>query len=665
MKKTEMTKTRTWAVLLIANWCTLAAMSSPTAVPLEHATITVGGQGKPISTNLVGIFFEDLNYAADGGLYAELVQNRSFEYSAADRKEWSALTSWEMVQRGDAKGTVQVATNQPLNTCNTHYAVLTVEKTGSGAGLMNAGYDGIPVKTGEAFKVSLFSRLLSGQLGALTVRLESAKGALLGEVRLPAPIQAWAKHEAMLTPVTGDPAARLVVLISGTGSLALDMVSLFPAHTFHDHPNGLRADLAQTIADLKPKFMRFPGGCLAHGRGVENMYRWKETIGPVEQRRGQFNLWGYHQSVGLGYFEYFQFCEDIGASPLPVVAAGVSCQFARPPGQRGIPMAEMPAYVQEILDLIEYANGSATSVWGAKRAAAGHPAPFNLKYIGVGNEDAITPAFKERFTMIDAAVRAKYPGITVVGTAGPGPDGRDYDEAWKLARQQHLMMLDEHYYKDPEWFWKNLHRYDRYDRASAKVYVGEYAAHEKNRANTLRSALAEAAHLTALERNADVAPLASYAPLLSKEGHTQWRPDLIYFDNTRVTRTLNYDVQRLFSENGGDTALPSSVDEGHVKASAPGATLAVSCVKDSKSGDVILKIVSRQAEPVRITVDLSAAGVVSSEAAGIVLAGNPDAVNEFGKAPVLAPRTVTVAVAPTFIYEAPAWSLSVIRLKTK
>src|SRR5690242_9112800 len=268
------------------------------------------------------------------------------------------------------------------------------------------------------------------------------------------------------------------------------MVSLFPENTFHHHPNGLRADLAQTIADLKPKFMRFPGGCLVHGDGLDNIYEWKNTIGPVEQRKGQRNIWSYHQSVGLGYYEYFQFCEDIGAKPLPVVAAGVCCQNSGESvtkvwekGQRGLAMSEMPAYIQNVLDLIEWANGPVNSTWGAKRAAAGHPAPFHLQYLGIGNEDKQTDVFRERFKMIYDAVKAKHPEITVVGTVGPRPNDEDYREGWKFADQLHVPLVDEHYYEKPEWFLDNQDRYDSYDRSKSRVYVGEYAAHDDHRAN--------------------------------------------------------------------------------------------------------------------------------------------------------------------------------------
>jgi alpha-L-arabinofuranosidase len=633
------------------------AQAQPTTV-----TVQAGAPGKAISPDLVGVFFEDLSYAADGGLYAELIQNRSFDYSAADRPEWTPLTAWQLVQREGAQGSATTETAQPLNPINSSYAVLTVEKPGAGVGLQNDGFGGIAVKAGDRYNLSLFARQLAGSVGPLTVRLETKAGALLAETRLPAPSADWKKTSAVLAPSTTDAAARLVVLATGAGKVALDMVSLFPEKTFHNRPNGLRTDLAQAIADLKPKFMRFPGGCLVHGDGLDNIYQWKETIGPIEQRKPQPNIWRYHQSKGLGYFEYFQFCEDIGAKPLPVVAAGVCCQNSNflvsrkyGIGQLGLPMEKMPAYVQDVLDLIEYANGPVTSTWGAKRAAAGHPKPFGLKYLGVGNEDKITPVFRERFEMIHEAVKAKHPEITVIGTVGPNPEGADYEIGWKIANELRLPMVDEHGYKSPQWFWENLQRYDAYDRSKSKVYLGEWASFDDKRRSTLRSAISEAAYLTGLERNGDVVTFSSYAPLLAKRDHTHWSPNLIYFTNTEVFPTIGYHVQQLFSVNNGDTYLPTAIDD-----STKPATFAASCVRDNKTGDLILKLVNgaNTAKPLRV--ELIGANRLRAGAVKTVLAGaNANENNERAVRPV----TASLGIAPTFDYEAPANSLTVIRIK--
>jgi hypothetical protein len=391
------TRPRLAAFALLASLSAAAALAQPVTL-----TVDAGAPGKAISRDLVGIFFEDLSHAADGGLYAELVQNRDFEYSSADRAEWHPLTSWQVVHRDGGKGTLTSEFARPLHANTPHYAVLTVESASGQVGLRNEGFDGIAVKAGERYDFSVFARRISGAGRPITVRIESKTGALLGEAVLPPPNETWAKYTARISVQATDADARLVVSSSGFGRLALDHISLFPEKTFRNRANGLRADLAQVIADLKPKFMRFPGGCLVHGDGLDNIYHWKDTIGPVEQRKGQPNIWRYHQTVGLGYFEYFQFCEDIGAKPLPVVAAGVSCQNTDArlskrwgQGQECIPLDQMPAYIQDVLDLIEYANGPVSSTWGAKRAAAGHPEPFGLQYLGVGNEDKITPGFRE------------------------------------------------------------------------------------------------------------------------------------------------------------------------------------------------------------------------------------------------------------------------------
>lgn len=645
----------------IASFLAFAAtLASAAATTVWH----IGPSGKPISPDLFGIFFEDLNYAADGGLYAELVQNRSFEYEATEQTTWGPLTGWDFIQRGGGAGDLWVDSSYPIHPSNRHGALIRIRTGGAGVGLSNAGFDGIAVKAGEKYEFSVFARLLNVGEGRdnkpvgrlpFSVRLETKEGAVLGEASVEASDPAeWKQLTATLTASQTVADARLVVLAKAPGLIALDEISLFPRNTFKDRKNGLRADLAQTIADLHPKFMRFPGGCLVHGDGLGNIYRWKDTIGPVEQRKQQANIWRYHQSVGLGYFEYFQFCEDIGAKPLPVVAAGVSCQNstrARGTGQQCIPMTDMPAYVQDVLDLIEWANGPSTSTWGAKRAAAGHPAPFHLEYLGVGNEDAQTPEFRERFKMIHDAVKAQHPEITVVGTVGPSHSGVDFDAGWKFADQQQIAMVDEHYYERPEWFLANLQRYDSYDRTKSKVYLGEYAS----RGNTLANALAEAAYLTSLERNGDVVRLASYAPLLAKAGHTQWNPDLIYFTNTGVSPTINYYVQQMFSTNAGDVYLANSMMD------AP-ADLAVSSVRDGRTGDVILKFVNTGAVAKPLRVALAGMKPLAPTARVMVLTGDPKVVNNLENPAPLVPTSSMIAVGQTFDYEAPAHSLTVIRI---
>ncbi|NEA98922.1 alpha-L-arabinofuranosidase C-terminal domain-containing protein [Streptomyces sp. SID13726] len=506
--------------------------------------VDTSAPGTPISPDLFGVFFEDLNYAADGGLYAELVQNRSFEYSSADHADWHSLTAWER-----QSGSLAVSTDDPLHPANPHYAVLT------DGTLRNEGFDGIPVAAGASYDLGLHAR---GE-GRLTARIESADGQRVygeAELGLRTPrADTWTQYRAVITSGAEDPDARLA--LTATGTVHLDLISLFPQHTFRGRPGGLRADLAQAIADLRPKFVRFPGGCLAHGQGLGNMYRWSETIGPLHERRQQFNIWHYHQSMGLGYFEYFQFCEDIGAKPLPVVPAAVCCQNSAGTGQVGLPEEEMDAYIAEVLALVEWANGPADSRWGALRVAAGHPEPFGLEYLGVGNEDTITDTFRDRFSRIHDALREHHPEITVVGTLGPATFGEDWEKGWAFARERGVPVVDEHAYKSPAWMLENTRRFDTMDRGGPHLYIGEYGSWR----NDGRSAIAEAAYMIAMERNGDVVRLASYAPLLAKQGHTQWLPDLIYFDNTHVWPTLNYHVQQMHSLNSGDTALPVTVTD--------------------------------------------------------------------------------------------------------
>jgi len=619
-------------------------------------------QSKPISPDLFGIFFEDINYAADGGLYAELIQNRSFEYSPTDKKTWNAFTAWEYITPGYAYGSVNVETTHPIHFNNPHYVVLNIEETHQdGVGLKNSGFDGIPVKQNEAYHFSVYLKELINHAIPVVVKLQGRKGEVYAEQTITTSSAGWKKYTLELTPNQTDDSVSLVIIAKSKGTLAIDEVSLFPANTFKQHGNGLRNDLATTIAALKPKFIRFPGGCLVHGDGLGNMYRWKNTIGPVEERVQQKNIWGYHQSVGLGFFEYFQFCEDIGAKPLPVLPAAVSCQNSGGTwriggtGQHALTINEMPAYIQDVLDLIEYANGPVTSTWGAKRAAAGHPRPFNLEYIGIGNEDKQTDTFRERFKMINDAVKKLHPEITVVGTVGPAPDGEDFDFGWKFANEQKINVVDEHCYMKPEWFIKNQHRYDVYNRKLSKVYIGEYASH----GNTLYNALVEAAYMTSLERNGDVVQLASYAPLLAKKGNTQWNPDLIYFDRTKVYPTVNYYVQQMFGNNDGDLYYKNLIT------GINDSTVSASCVQDSKTGDIIIKLVNLEKTFQSAHINLNSFKNLNKQAALTVLSGNENDKNNFDNPDKVMPVNSELGVKKDIDFKMSSMSLNVIRIKSK
>lgn len=622
-------------------------------------------EAKAISNHLIGVFFEDINYGADGGLYAELVQNRDFEYAEGENgsvKGWGPAYAWTVEGSG---ASMTIGTSSPIHPNNSHYA--TIKSASVGMALVNSGYDGITVKKGEKYNLSLFVRLADEQAKAAKIRvsLRGSNGRELASAVVKAAPSGWKKLKATLTASEADAKASLVVSPVSAGTYDFDMISLFPKNTFKGRANGLRADLAQTIADIRPRFVRFPGGCVAHGQGIDNIYRWKNSIGPLESRKPMKNLWGYHQTMGLGYFEYFQFCEDIGAMPLPVIAAGVPCQnSACIPGrllgggqQEGIPLDSMEAYIQDIIDLIDYANADPkTNKWARMRAEAGHPKPFNLKYIGIGNEDQITDVFEERFTMIYEAIRSRRPGITVVGTVGPFYEGSDYEEGWALADKLDVPVVDEHYYVAPGWFIHNQDFYDRYDRSKSKVYLGEYAAHLPGRPNNIETALSEALYLTSVERNGDVVEMASYAPLLAKKGHTQWNPDMIYFDNGSVSPTVGYYVQKMFGNNSGDSYVPADRTLDNSRADVD-LRVASSVVVDSNTGDVILKLVNMLPVEVNTTADLSSL-TDGGRASLTVLSGSPSDTDA-------KPVDSSVAFGSKFSYAMPPYSLSVIRMRGK
>ena len=527
--------------------------------------------GKAISDELIGIFFEDISSAADGGLYAELIQNGSFEFNPSERDGWGPGTAWKSIRPGHSLGFAEVRMVDGIHQNNPTYMRLHTErvkeyydyKGWKGFGLQNDGFNGISIKAGAKYDFSAFLRNVNGEAKSVRVVLTKpgqrwgAEPTALAEATLDVHNTSWKKYEAVLTPTEDCTNANLQILVLNKGDMDIDQVSLMPEDTYKGH--GLRKDLAQALADLQPKFMRFPGGCVVHGGGdgFWDTYRWKTTIGPKEQRKSLKNTWGYHQSMGLGYFEYFQFCEDLGMEPLPILPCGVSCQGANGGwGMRGqaqdvVPMEEMDEWVAEAIDLIEWANGDpATNKWAKMRADAGHPAPFNLKYLGLGNEERISPEFAERFKYIYERVTKAHPEIVIVGTAGPGshPGNSDLDNGWKLAEELGMPIIDEHYY-EPNNYFLNKRQYDNYPRdRKTKVYLGEYAAKDKK----LIDALAEGLYLLHVERNGDVVAMTSYAPLFARKDNTNWNPDMIYFDNERAYLTCSYYVQQLFGQSSGN-----------------------------------------------------------------------------------------------------------------
>ena len=612
--------------------------------------------GKAISDELIGIFFEDISSSADGGLYAELVQNGSFEYNPSERDGWGPGTAWRSIRPGHSLGYLETRMTDGLNANNPTYMRLHIERAKEyydydgwkGFGLQNDGFDGFSVKAGAKYNFSVFMRNI-GQAKQVRVALvepqrgRGAKTKLLAEAIIDANSTSWKKYEAVLTPTEDSQRAVLQLLALNTGELDVDMVSLMPEDTYMGH--GLRKDLAQALADLHPNFMRFPGGCVVHGGGdgFWNTYRWKNTIGPREQRKGMKNTWGYHQSMGLGYFEYFQFCEDLNMEPLPILPCGVSCQGAnggwgmKDQAQDAWPMNDMDVWAQDALDLIEWANGDpATSKWAKMRAEAGHPAPFNLKYLGLGNEERISPEFAERFKYIYSKVREKYPEIIIVGTAGVDshPYSKlDWANGWRVADETGVDILDEHYYEPRDYFLKSR-QYDSYPRdRKTKVYLGEYASKDKK----LIDALAEGLYLLHVERNGDVVTMTSYAPLFARKGATNWNPDLIYFDNERPILTCSYYVQQMFGQSAGQYFYGDCVsfegDPAGVVQPQEDVHYGQSVILNVKTRKLFVKLVNATAETKTANLNLSRFGL-KKMATKTTLSGNRDDENNFEQQPI-------------------------------
>ncbi|MBE1491578.1 alpha-L-arabinofuranosidase C-terminal domain-containing protein [Plantactinospora soyae] len=556
------------ACVLVLSGTLLAVPSAAAGAPAVASTdytvdVDATDTGPTIDDNMYGVFYEDINRAADGGLYAELVQNRSFEYDPADNAAYTGMTAWAPTAPDGARGTAAVVDDAGrLNERNRRYLRLNLPAGGGGYGVINAGYNsGIRVERQRDYDFSVWARTDATAGTPLTVRITDPAGtALATPLRITLRGDGWTKYTGRFRATGSSTTGRLAVTGAGGGSVGLDMVSLFPRDTFKGRPNGMRRDLAEKIAALRPGFLRFPGGCLVntgshYGYTAPNWerqrsYQWKDTVGPVEERATNANFWGYNQSYGIGYYEYFQFAEDIGAMALPVVPAMVTgCGQNRATDDPEL----LRRHIQDTLDLIEFANGPASSQWGSLRARMGHPEPFGLTHLGVGNEENLPDAFFERFRQFRTAIEAAHPEITVVSNSGPDDAGGTFDRLWELNRAAGVEMVDEHYYNSPEWFLQNNERYDAYDRAGPKVFLGEYASQD----NRFYNALTEAAYMTGLERNADIVKLASYAPLLANEDYVQWRPDMIWFNNHASWGSASYEVQKLFMTNVGDEVVPS------------------------------------------------------------------------------------------------------------
>jgi len=643
--------------------CLLFAGLSRLEAQPKTLVLKAGTPVAPIQSTMWGLFFEDINFAADGGIYAELVKNRSFEF-------YKPMMGWKK------SGEEYVGQFQLINSQNENNPrFLRLESLqGKELGLVNEGFRGMGVTSGENYNFSVFARQSQGT-SALKIELLDSTGIVIGKTEVKNFSGDWKKYESKLTSSATNPKAKLRITLSGKGVLEIDMVSLFPEHTWKNRKNGLRADLVQKLADMKPGFIRFPGGCIVEGHELETRYQWKKTVGKVEDRQLIINRWNtefpyknapdYFQSYGLGFYEYFLLAEDIGAQPLPILNCGMACQFN---STELVPLDALDPYIQDVLDLIEFANGTTTTKWGKLRADMGHPAPFNLKMVGVGNEQWGTQ-YIDRLKIFMKVLNEKHPEIIFVGGAGPSPDGKDFEYLWKEMRNLNVKMVDEHYYRSPEWFLQNAARYDSYDRKGPKVFAGEYAAHDKDgkdseSRNTWKSALAEAALMTGLERNADVVHMASYAPLFGNVNAWQWRPDLIWFDNLNVVSTPNYYVQKLFSTNSGTDIISALVDGKPLV--GQDSLFASSCL-DSKTSELVVKLVNVAKKPGSINLSLEGRKVASSEINLQVLT-NPNlaAYNQVGKPEVVTPAERKLKLSgKKIVLDFDAYSLTVIRIPLK
>ena len=597
--------------------CIIAASSLLGAYAQTHTfDVNTKKVGAKVQPTMYGIFFEDINYAADGGLYGELVKNRSFEFP-------DALMGWK------AFGKFEVKNDGPFERCP-HYVVLGYSGHNDAAtGLQNEGYFGIGIEKAEDYRFSVWAKAVSGDA---TVEVSLVDENTMEEhqefatAELKVSGNEWKKYELVLKPTKTVQKANLRLLLKGKNSVALEHVSLFPKHTFKDRDNGMRRDLAQALYDLHPGVFRFPGGCIVEGSSLEQRYQWKNSIGPVENRPLNGNRWlstfnyrlfpDYYQSYGLGFYEYFLLSEDIGAEPLPVLNVGMACQYQNWNNPKAhVPVDSLQPYIQDCLDLIEFANGDVNTTWGKKRAEMGHPAPFNLKFLAVGNEQWDN-LYYERLRPFVKAIKAKYPNIKLIGTSGPDSEGEMFDKGWKAMKELKADLVDEHFYRDEHWFLSHGLRYEGYDRKGPKVFAGEYACHGKGKKwNHFETSLYEAAFMTDLERNADVVDMATYAPLFAHVDGWQWRPDMIWYDNTRMFKTVSYYVQQMYACNKGTNVLPLTMNGKAVAGQEGQDGLFASAVVDKQKGEVIVKVANTSDKTQEVTLNLN--GMKGSRSASL------------------------------------------------
>ena len=594
---------------MIKRFCMLALVAASALMTFAQNVMDIQTKklGAPIQSTMYGIFFEDINYAADGGLYGELIKNRSFEFP-------QHLMGWQQF------GCVELKNNGPFERCPWYVVLSDPGHQERRSGLTNEGFFGIGLKKGEQYRFSVWAKAPKGN-GSIRVQLINERSMdehqEFVEQTVDITSSDWKKYTVTMTSPITLKQAKLRIFLKGTNSVALEHISLFPVNTFKNRENGMRRDLAQALADLHPGIFRFPGGCIVEGTDLDTRYQWKNSVGPVENRPLNQNRWehtfdyryypDYYQSYGLGFFEFFQLSEDIGAEPLPILSVGLACQYQNWEKESAhVPMNELQPYIDDCLDLIEFANGPVDSKWGKVRADMGHPAPFNMKYIGVGNEQW-GPFYYERLKPFVAAIRAKYPNIKIVGTSGPMPEDDAnntyrFTDGWKAMKAQKADLVDEHYYRDEQWFLSQGMRYDSYDRKGPKVFAGEYACHGNDKKwNHYEAAILEAALMTGFERNADIVHMSSPAPLFAHVDGWQWRPDQIWFDQTDMFRTVSYYVQQMYANNAGTHVLSLTMDKKPVANQDGQNGLFATAAYDKNAGEVIIKIAntSKQLQPVR------------------------------------------------------------------
>ncbi|AHF14412.1 alpha-L-arabinofuranosidase C-terminal domain-containing protein [Niabella soli] len=585
----------------------------------QNKTFVVGVNrpGAAVSPTMYGVFFEDINMGADGGIYAELVKNRSFEF-------FKPLMGWKVEQHNFREGAVLVLNRKEKNTANPRFLQITLDHNSKeDLSLTNEGFRGMGIKKGLRYDFSFLYATAAPGI-KLYVELLDRDNKIMGAttVTLSASGTVWKKRAVSFVATQTEEKGRLRISFEGDGKIDLDMISLFPSDTWKGRKGGMRADMVQLLADMKPGFIRFPGGCIVEGFDLSQRYQWKKTIGPVEERQLIINRWNfefpqraapdYFQTFGLGFFEYFQLAEDIGAEPLPILNCGMACQFN---SAELVPLDQLDPYIQDALDLIEFANGPATSKWGKIRADMGHPQPFHLKMMGVGNENW-GPQYLARLRLFQKAIKARYPEFKIIASSGTDPDGKRFEYLNDSLRKLKVDFIDEHYYRPPQWFFSNAARYDQYPRTQTKVFAGEYASHPKvapEKKNNWLAALSEAAFLTGLERNADVVGMASYAPLFAHVDGWQWAPDLIWVDNLNVFGTPDYYVQKLFSLNKGTKIIPLTMDHKPVTGQD---SLYASAVWDEPAKELVIKVVN--ALPKTQTVALSLEGLKKQRITGKV-----------------------------------------------